>query len=121
MNYAKVYTVEHNIKVYFIGEIAPKYRQQLYQDYLRIHGMDGSTPSYAIPQDQTISHTGGSNWPNPHPATSASMPRNIAITPHLPALVTTVPTLPAAVQPPVPLEQSQAEPHEYDESLYDAN
>ena len=37
MNYAKVYTVEHNTKVQFIGRISSKYTQQLADDYNRVH------------------------------------------------------------------------------------
>jgi hypothetical protein len=39
MNYAKVYTVEHNVKVLFIGRIAPKYEQQVVIDYNHIHSI----------------------------------------------------------------------------------
>jgi hypothetical protein len=33
INYAKVYTVEHNVKVWFIGEIAPELKRTLITDF----------------------------------------------------------------------------------------
>lgn len=33
INYAKIYTVEHNVKVYFIGRIAPSSESQFYTDF----------------------------------------------------------------------------------------
>ncbi|KAG0647718.1 hypothetical protein D0Z07_6572 [Hyphodiscus hymeniophilus] len=38
INYAKTYTVEHNVKVLFIGRIARQYEQQITTDYNRTHG-----------------------------------------------------------------------------------
>jgi hypothetical protein len=33
LNYAKIYTVEHNVKVYFVGEIAPESKRRLIIDF----------------------------------------------------------------------------------------
>lgn len=33
INYAKIYTVEHNVKVCFIGQIAPSSEKQLMEDF----------------------------------------------------------------------------------------
>jgi hypothetical protein len=33
VNYAKVYTVEHNVKVHFVGQIAPNSRRRFISDY----------------------------------------------------------------------------------------
>jgi hypothetical protein len=107
MNYAKLYTVEHNVKVYFIGQIHLKYERQLEDDYLRIHGFAGGH------QDKTSTH----------PASSASMPRNtVPTTQYQQVQVATRPTFQVAVQPALQLvEQPQVEPHQYDETLYDAD
>lgn len=37
LNYAKVYTVEHNVKVHFIGQVAKSYEQKVVDDYKRTH------------------------------------------------------------------------------------
>lgn len=37
LNYAKLYTVEHNVKVMFIGRVATKYEQQIVTDYNNTH------------------------------------------------------------------------------------
>jgi hypothetical protein len=42
MNYAKVYTLEHNVKLHFVGRIAPKYEQQVILDYKRINGINAT-------------------------------------------------------------------------------
>lgn len=62
MNYAKVYTVEHNVKVCFIGHISPKYEQQVILDYHRIHQLvpvqpyhDGTTKRvYPDPETSNV-------------------------------------------------------------------
>jgi len=41
LNYAKVYTIEYNVKVFLIGRVHPKYRHQLLADYHNTQGMDG--------------------------------------------------------------------------------
>jgi hypothetical protein len=46
INYAKVYTVEHNVKVSFIGRIAQKYEQQVTTDYNETHGLLPDRPTY---------------------------------------------------------------------------
>jgi hypothetical protein len=33
INYAKIYTVEHNVKVYFIGSVAPECKHALVADF----------------------------------------------------------------------------------------
>jgi hypothetical protein len=37
LNYAKLYTVEHNVKVYFIGQVSKRYEQHLMIDYNQVH------------------------------------------------------------------------------------
>jgi hypothetical protein len=77
VNYAKVYTVEHNVKVFFIGAIAHSSQQQLVSDYNLAHPQipnappstgrsspdldnqdmvcaEGPTPSYPHSQAMTI-------------------------------------------------------------------
>lgn len=47
INYAKVYTVEHNVKVLFIGQVARHYEQQVVLDYNDTHGPIPNRPSYS--------------------------------------------------------------------------
>lgn len=42
LNYAKVYTVEHNVKVCFIGEVTGKHLRRLLDDHQRITRVDSS-------------------------------------------------------------------------------
>jgi hypothetical protein len=37
LNYAKLYTVEHNVKVFFIGKIAKSYEQKVVDAYNGVH------------------------------------------------------------------------------------
>lgn len=37
LNYAKVYTVEHNVKVYFIGQVDKRYEQKVVDDYKAVN------------------------------------------------------------------------------------
>ncbi len=37
LNYAKLYTVEHNVKVFFIGQVAKKYERPLIMAYNEAH------------------------------------------------------------------------------------
>jgi hypothetical protein len=41
LNYAKVYTIEYNVKVFLIGRVHRDYRHQLLADYRNTMGMDG--------------------------------------------------------------------------------
>jgi hypothetical protein len=67
LNYAKLYTVEHNVKVYFVGWVAKHYEQYVVTDYNDTHrplaqrpwatsgapedlrGTEGESPEYEIP------------------------------------------------------------------------
>ncbi|KAH7416793.1 hypothetical protein BKA64DRAFT_277194 [Cadophora sp. MPI-SDFR-AT-0126] len=44
LNYAKVYTVEHNVKVNFIGEVNRRYEQKVVLDYNATHGPIADRP-----------------------------------------------------------------------------
>lgn len=67
LNYAKVYTVECNVKVCFIGKVHVDFRQRLVADYNEVHpqlrygGNGGGTQSSAYSTD-AVSHTGA--WPD---------------------------------------------------------
>jgi hypothetical protein len=56
MNYAKVYTVEHNVKVAFIGNVVVKHLNRVIQDHARIVSLDTDfypeDPSDNMPQPQ---------------------------------------------------------------------
>jgi hypothetical protein len=79
MNYAKIYTVEHNVKVYFIGRIAPKYEQQVVVDYNRIHEPLADRPTYTENSEETFAYAqGGSSWPQSN--YDPTMPRSSGYT-----------------------------------------
>ncbi|KAL3424947.1 hypothetical protein PVAG01_04228 [Phlyctema vagabunda] len=59
LNYAKLYTVEHNVKVVFIGAVMDEYHQLVRDDYNRTHNI---LSSYSLPTrniDQDTSYAGG--------------------------------------------------------------
>jgi hypothetical protein len=59
MNYAKVYTVEQNIKVQFIGHVAQKHQQQLITDYNSIHKPLKDRPHNSGTSEDAFAHTEG--------------------------------------------------------------
>jgi hypothetical protein len=74
MNYAKVYTVEHNTKVQFIGRISSKYTQQLADDYNRVHQpISDLGTSRQQPGQATYNYAqGGSTQSSSYQVTSSS-------------------------------------------------
>jgi hypothetical protein len=48
LNYAKIYTVEHNVKVWFIGKLAPESQEPVVTDYNQVNP-PLSLPSFNIP------------------------------------------------------------------------
>ena len=64
LNYAKVYTVECNVKVCFIGKVHVDFRQQIVADYNSVHpqlkygGSGGGNQSSTFSTD-AVSHAGG--------------------------------------------------------------
>lgn len=59
INYAKVYTVEHNVKVWFVGEVAKKHEQQVVTDYNNTHQPLPDRPYYAANGEDTYEHAQG--------------------------------------------------------------
>jgi len=59
INYAKVYTVEHNVKVYFVGRITRKHEQQVVTDYNNTHQPLPDRPYYAATGEDTYGHAQG--------------------------------------------------------------
>ena len=59
INYAKVYTVEHNVKVLFIGRISPKYEQQVTTDYNNTHRPLPDRPYLGDMTDEEFGHAEG--------------------------------------------------------------
>lgn len=62
MNYAKLYTVEHNVKVLFIGKIAPEDEQSLVLDYNRFHGLLKDVLYLGQTSEETFSDAQGGDW-----------------------------------------------------------
>jgi hypothetical protein len=72
INYAKVYTVEHNVKVYFIGKISRKYEQQVTTDYNSTHRPLPDRPYDGDMTDEDFGHAEG---PDPqYPARPSLLP-----------------------------------------------
>lgn len=61
LNYAKLYTIEHNVKVWFIGQVHPKSEHQLVKDYNSIHQL--------LPDRRKTKPRGGTTS-RQHPSTS---------------------------------------------------
>jgi hypothetical protein len=80
LNYAKLYTIEHNVKVQFIGAVAPKYEQQVVIDYNATHQPLPDRPYYPGTSDEnTFGYAQGADpgytataAPSPWPATPAN-------------------------------------------------
>jgi hypothetical protein len=72
LNYAKIYTVEHNVKVCFIGVVHDKSKAALLHDYNKIHPRL-CDPAATI-EEEEIEYTeemgGPSGGPQVHPAAS---------------------------------------------------
>jgi hypothetical protein len=70
LNYAKVYTVEHNVRVLFIGRVAENYEQEVVKAFNDTHPPLGPSPHDYRPDSPVFSHAEG---PTPdYPASSAS-------------------------------------------------
>jgi len=60
INYAKIYTVEHNVKVHFIGHVDPKFHNKLVADFDATWMKKRLMIPY--PQDYSTSNTGGEGY-----------------------------------------------------------
>jgi hypothetical protein len=73
LNYAKLYTVEHNVKVLFIGKIAKKYEQKVVDAYNLTHQPLPDRPDQtAGTTDETFEHAEGQNPNYPQAMASSS-------------------------------------------------
>jgi len=59
LNYAKIYTVEHNVKVWFVSKLARSAKTQFELDYNRIHPPLGSTNKAYYDSGNGDNSTGG--------------------------------------------------------------
>jgi hypothetical protein len=60
INYAKIYTVEHNVKVHFIGHVDPKFHHKLVADFDATWMKKRQMSPY--PQDYLTANTGGEGY-----------------------------------------------------------
>lgn len=58
INYAKVYTVEHNVKVYFVGKVVDKHEQRVVTDYNNTHQPLPDRPYISV-AEQDYEHAEG--------------------------------------------------------------
>lgn len=92
LNYAKLYTVEHNVKVLFIGKVARSYERDVKHGYNETHpqfsnagpgshqgsqeyltrGAEGDDPNYPLTEEPTQDSGGTSTYPgySAYPSTS---------------------------------------------------
>jgi hypothetical protein len=62
LNYAKLYTVEHNVKVLFIGRVAKHHEQDVVIAFNQTHPPVPSRPTHSYrPDSPVFSHTGGAD------------------------------------------------------------
>jgi hypothetical protein len=61
INYSKVYTVEHNVKICIVGQVSGKYEQQLTTDYNNTHRPLPDRPHPPDITDDDFGHEEGSN------------------------------------------------------------
>jgi hypothetical protein len=69
INYAKLYTVEHNVKVHFIGKIAAKHEQRIVTDYNLTHRPLPDRPYTEDFSETTTEHAEGASaytYPAPY-------------------------------------------------------
>lgn len=57
LNYAKIYTVEHNVKVWFIGEVHQESCEHLVADYNEMHPLLTAPTSNSISEDAPYDET----------------------------------------------------------------
>ncbi len=60
LNYAKLYTVEHNVKVFFVGKVHEKYHPRLRTSYDEIHKPLSSAHDANSPIDEETANADGS-------------------------------------------------------------
>jgi hypothetical protein len=61
LNYAKLYTVEHNVKVFFVGRVAKHYEQQVVTDYNATHRPLPHRPYSIDPTEGDLRYSEGPN------------------------------------------------------------
>ena len=71
LNYAKVYTVEHNVKVLFIGKVAENYEQAVVTAFNDTHPPIDRSPYPERPDSPIFSHAEG---PDPHYPNAMDIP-----------------------------------------------
>jgi len=54
INYAKVYTIEYNVKVFFIGRVPSKYVVRLLGDYQSTQCLDLQDTSYTYEESRSV-------------------------------------------------------------------
>jgi hypothetical protein len=59
LNYAKLYTVEHNVKVFFVGRLAKHYEQHVVNDYNETHRPLPDRPWSVEPTEGDLRYTEG--------------------------------------------------------------
>jgi len=63
LNYSKIYTVEHNVKVAFVGRLAKGYKDIVQREFKAIHSLDHFAPSGEDDFEMTSAHMGGATQP----------------------------------------------------------
>jgi hypothetical protein len=71
LNYAKVYTVEHNVKVLFVGKVAENYEQAVVAAFNETHPPLNPRPYAERPDSPVFSHAEG---PDPHHPNAMDIP-----------------------------------------------
>lgn len=72
INYAKLYTVEHNVKVHFVGKVVEKHEQRVVTDYNGTHSPLTYRPYVPVNEEDSMYAEGGDTTDYDHPNLQSS-------------------------------------------------
>jgi hypothetical protein len=79
LNFAKVYTVEHNVKTQFIGQVADEYEQSVVSSYNKAQPpLPNRTPASDFVATERSGGYPPSNWPSSSTVTAPSFSYDIS-------------------------------------------
>jgi hypothetical protein len=121
LNYAKVYTVEHNVKVLLIGKISSKNVKHLVKTFNEINMVSQPSKYYDAQPVPSLSPSGSTTQPlsGPYPAASASLPRTYGPVQSAAPYMSDGSSNPRQHYPSQSEPDTESQPPQYDGSLYE--